>query len=91
MSETHLAQIATDAASAGRLADAFSDWLGVPVAAFEQPGGQWRLEIHFEQAPDHDQIRNLVRSVVGSDAGHAIRFERIAERDWVATSETTFY
>ncbi|MBV8743511.1 MAG: 50S ribosomal protein L11 methyltransferase [Xanthobacteraceae bacterium] len=90
MSETHLAQIATDAASAGRLADAFADWLGVAVAAFEQPSGEWSVEIHFEQAPDHDQIRNLVRSVAGSAAGQAIRFERIAERDWVATSLAGF-
>jgi ribosomal protein L11 methyltransferase len=86
MSETHLAQIATDAASAGRLADAFADWLGVAVAAFEEPSGEWSVEIHFEQAPDHKQIRDLVRSVAGNAAGQAIRFERIAERDWVATS-----
>ncbi len=86
MTETHLAQIATDAASAGRVADAFADWLGVAVAVLEQPGGEWNVEIHFEQAPDHDQIRNLVRSVAGSDAGRAIRFECIAERDWVAKS-----
>ncbi len=86
MSETHLAHIATDAASAGRLADAFADWLGVAVAACEEPSGEWSVEVHFEQAPDHDQIRNLVRSVAGSEAGQAIRFERIAERDWVAAS-----
>jgi ribosomal protein L11 methyltransferase len=86
MSETHLAQIATDAASAGRLADVFADWLGVAVAACEQPSGEWSVEIHFEQAPDPDQIRDLVRSVAGSAAGQAIRFERIIERDWVATS-----
>jgi ribosomal protein L11 methyltransferase len=86
MSETHLAHIATDAASAGRLADAFADWLGVAVAAFEQPGGEWSVEIHFEQAPEHDQIRDLVRSIAGTAAGEAIRFETVAERDWVAAS-----
>jgi ribosomal protein L11 methyltransferase len=86
MNETHLAQIATDAASAGRLADAFADWLGVTVAVFEAPSGEWNIEIHFEQPPDHDQIRDLVRSVAGCAAGQAIRFERIAERDWVAAS-----
>jgi ribosomal protein L11 methyltransferase len=86
MSETHLARIATDAASAGRLADAFADWLGAAVAAFEQPSGEWSVEIHFEQAPDHNHIRDLVCSVAGNAAGEAIRFERITERDWVATS-----
>ena len=86
MSETHLAHIATDAASAGRLADAFADWLGVAVAAFEQPSGEWNVEIHFEQAPAHDQIRDLVRSIAGSATGEALRFETIAERDWVAAS-----
>jgi ribosomal protein L11 methyltransferase len=86
MNETHLAQIATDAASAGRLADAFADWLDVTVAVFEAPSGEWNIEIHFEQPPDHDQIRDLVCSIAGSAAGQAIRFERIAERDWVAAS-----
>ena len=56
MNETHLAQIATDAASAGRLADAFADWLRFAVAASEQPNGEWSVELHFDQAPAHDQI-----------------------------------
>jgi ribosomal protein L11 methyltransferase len=86
MNETHLAQIATDAASAGRLADAFADWLGIAVAASEQPNGEWSVELHFEQAPAHDQIRNLVRSIAGHAASEALRFETIAERDWVARS-----
>jgi hypothetical protein len=81
MSETHLAHIATDAVSAGRLTDAFADWLGVAVAAVEQSGGEWSVEIHFEQQPEHDQIRDLVRSVAGNAAGETIRFETIAERD----------
>jgi hypothetical protein len=66
MSESHLARIATDAATAGRLADAFADWLDAAVAAFEQDGGGWTVEIHFESAPMRTRFeiwcrRSLVR------------------------------
>jgi len=61
MSESHLARIATDAAAAGRLADAFADWLGAAVAAFEQEGGGWTVEIHFDATPDQTKIRELVQ------------------------------
>ena len=65
MSESHLARIATDAAAAGRLADAFADWLGAAVAAFEQVGGGWTVEIHFDAPPDQIKIRELVQVIAG--------------------------
>jgi ribosomal protein L11 methyltransferase len=86
MSESHFARVDTDAAAAGRLADAFADWLGAAVAAFEQADGGWRVEIHFESAPDQDAIRSLVRAVAGADAAAGLSFETIAATDWVATS-----
>jgi ribosomal protein L11 methyltransferase len=86
MSDSHLARIATDAATAGRLADAFADWLGVAVAAFEQENGRWSVEIHFDGAPDRDRIRDWVRGIAGDDAHDTLTFETIASRDWVATS-----
>jgi ribosomal protein L11 methyltransferase len=84
MSESHLARIATDAITAGRLADAFADWFGAAVAAFEQEDGVWNVEIHFESAPDEDEIRKLVDAIAGDDV--ALRFETVAARDWVAAS-----
>jgi ribosomal protein L11 methyltransferase len=86
MSESHLARIATDAAAAGRLADAFADWLGAAVAAFEQDGGGWTVEIHFESAPNETKIRNLVQAIAGEAAVAALSFETVAARDWVAAS-----
>jgi ribosomal protein L11 methyltransferase len=86
MSESHLARIATDAATAGRLADAFADWLGVAVAAFEEEDGCWSVEIHFDGVPEHDRIRDLVRGIAGDGARDALMFETIAPRDWVAAS-----
>jgi ribosomal protein L11 methyltransferase len=86
MSESHLARIATDAATAGRLADAFTDWLGAAVAAFEQEGGGWTVEIHFESAPDENKIRDLVHAIGGDGTVMALSFETIAARDWVAAS-----
>ena len=86
MSESHLARIATDAATAGRLADAFADWLGAAVAAFEQEGGGWTVEIHFDGAPDEIKIRDLVQAIAGDAAAAKLSFETIASRDWVASS-----
>jgi ribosomal protein L11 methyltransferase len=86
MSDSHLARIATDAATAGRLADAFAEWLGAAVAAFERDDGCWNVEIHFDGAPEQGTIRNLVRSVAGAAAGDALVFETVAARDWVAAS-----
>jgi ribosomal protein L11 methyltransferase len=86
MSESHLARIATDAATAGRLADAFADWLDVAVAAFEREDGSWSVEIHFDGAPERDRIRDLVRGIAGDDARDTLTFETIAARDWVAAS-----
>jgi ribosomal protein L11 methyltransferase len=86
MSESHLARIATDAATAGRLADAFADWLDAAVAAFEQAGGGWTVEIHFESAPDENKIRDLVQAIAGETAVTGLSFETVAARDWVAAS-----
>ena len=90
MSESHLARIATDAATAGRLADAFADWLDAAVAAFEQDGGGWTVEIHFESAPDENKIRDLVQAIAGETAVTALSFETVAARDWVAASLAGF-
>jgi len=86
MSESHLARIATDAAAAGRLADAFADWLGAAVAAFEQLGGGWTVEIYFDATPDQAKIRELVQAIAGDAAVQKLSFETIASRDWVASS-----
>lgn len=86
MSESHLARIATDAATAGRLADAFADWLDAAVAAFEQDGGGWTVEIHFESAPNENKIRDLVQAIAGETAVTGLSFETVAARDWVAAS-----
>ena len=83
--ESHLVRVAADAATAGRLADAFSEWFGAAVAAFEQADG-WSVEIHFENEPDRDQIRSLVHAVAGEAGVSAVRFETLAPHDWVRSS-----
>ena len=86
MSGSHVARIATDADTAGLLADAFADWFGAAVAASEQDDGSWNVEIYFEAAPERTKIRDLVHAVAGASASQALTFETIAERDWVAAS-----
>jgi ribosomal protein L11 methyltransferase len=86
MSASHLARIATDAVTAGRLADAFAEWLGAPVATFVRDDGGWSVEIHFDAAPEQGTIRNLVRAVAGDGASDTLIFETVSARDWVAAS-----
>ena len=46
----------------------------------------WRLFLHFRDAPDEDVVRTLAAQAGGADAGRALRFERIAAKDWVRES-----
>ena len=58
MSETTLARLTCDEATAKRLADLFSERFDeAATAAFEGTDGHWNLEIHFESPPDEDAVR----------------------------------
>src|SRR6267142_5957988 len=87
---TTLARLHGDARMARRLADALAEILAsddTAVAAVD--GGAaagWSVEVHFAQAPDEAALRTLVAEIAGPAAAEALTFERIASRDWVASS-----
>jgi ribosomal protein L11 methyltransferase len=81
-------RLATDQGSARALTELIGeafDPAETAVAAFETETGAWLIEAYFANHPDEDNIRNLVREIVG-EAADAATFEAIAPRDWVRAS-----
>ncbi|HVT54606.1 MAG TPA: 50S ribosomal protein L11 methyltransferase [Xanthobacteraceae bacterium] len=83
---THIVRVATDEATAKRIANLFtetSDPEEVATSAFESAQG-WSAEIHFAHAPDCARVSDLL-NIAGVDADSAI-FETVAKKDWIAAS-----
>jgi ribosomal protein L11 methyltransferase len=58
----------------------------VAVAAFEQPGGQWDITLHFADAPEEAMMRDLVALSAGDAAAASLSFGTVAATDWVKAS-----
>jgi ribosomal protein L11 methyltransferase len=58
----------------------------IAVSLVETGRDAWRVTVYFEIAPDERMLRSLVASAAGDDQASALRFERIAKKDWVAES-----
>jgi ribosomal protein L11 methyltransferase len=87
MSETTLARLRCDEATARRLVEQLSERLDeAATAAFEGPDGRWNLEIHFEVPPDQAAVRLTLSQFAGAEAAAQLAFEQIAAKDWVAAS-----
>jgi ribosomal protein L11 methyltransferase len=59
------------------------------AAAFEEGSGErppWAVEVFFARAPDEDLVRALIASAAGEAVADAVVFDRVAQRDWVASS-----
>jgi ribosomal protein L11 methyltransferase len=88
-SDTTLATLLTDEQSARRIAELFAEgfFAGNVAVSFADIGGDaWRLSLHFRGAPDENAVRSLVAQAAGTHTGRALRFERIAAKDWVRES-----
>jgi ribosomal protein L11 methyltransferase len=85
---TTVARLACDEPAARRLLAALGDSLDADAvcSAFEDDSGQWQLAIHFRDAPDQEAVCAQVALVAGDPAAKALRFETVADADWVAQS-----
>ena len=85
---TTVARLACDEPAARRLLAALGESLDADAvcSAFEDDSGQWQLAIHFRDAPDKEAVRAQVALVAGDAAAKALRFEAVADADWVAQS-----
>lgn len=85
----HSAHLATDRATAQRLADFLTEQLDeqdVAVAAFESSDGQWSTAVYFSDPPNETALRALVALELGADLANKVVFEKVEAKDWVAAS-----
>jgi ribosomal protein L11 methyltransferase len=91
---THVMRLATDMATATRLASQLGEMLDAEenaVAAFESADEtHWLVEVFFSREPDEALLRELVTVALGAEAGRkaaaAATFDRLAPKDWIAAS-----
>jgi ribosomal protein L11 methyltransferase len=53
------------------------------IAAFERSDGRWDVTMHFAEAPDQAQVRELVGIAAGGEVAQAITFDTVEAKDWV--------
>src|SRR4029077_17205251 len=87
--DTTIATFIADEQSARRIAASFTDALAaeeVETSVSDLGQGLWRVTFYFDGAIDEATARALAISAIGPETGRALRFERIAAKDWVADS-----
>jgi ribosomal protein L11 methyltransferase len=75
--------------SARQVADLVAESLpaeDLAVSRVDIGAGRWRVAMHFRVAPDEKIIRALTAAAAGNPAAKALRFERVAAKDWVRES-----
>jgi ribosomal protein L11 methyltransferase len=92
----HVMRLRCDEATARNIADIVVetfDPADTAAAAFEETtntkdwkDGPWIVEVYFGRAPDEAMVRELVEVAAGPEAAANVRFDRVAARDWIATS-----
>jgi ribosomal protein L11 methyltransferase len=88
-SATVVAQLETDLQTAQRIADLVAETYDADAAAagiFEQGDGRWGVALHFSAPPNETAVRALVALAADAASANAVRFERIAAKDWVQAS-----
>ncbi|HJY17000.1 MAG TPA: 50S ribosomal protein L11 methyltransferase, partial [Xanthobacteraceae bacterium] len=85
--DTTIAVLETDEQSARQIAGLFSESFGDDVAVSLSDAGQgnWRVTLYFHRPVDEATVRDQA-AIAGAPAAAALRFERIAAKDWVAES-----
>ena len=90
----HVLRLVCDESGARTAADLiveFFDPAETAAAAFEDENSPvhpkpWLLEVFFGRAPDEAFVRSLLEPVIGPEGVAAMMFDRVAERDWVASA-----
>src|ERR1700692_2330421 len=88
-SSTAIALLETDEQSAHKIADLVAEGLpadDIAVALVDNGAGRWRVAMYFRAAPDQTMVRRLTAAAAGNAARRALRFGRVAAKDWVRES-----
>jgi ribosomal protein L11 methyltransferase len=84
-----VARIAADETSARRIADFLSECLDpseTACAAFEQPGGQWQVDVHFSRKPRAAELDAIAAQAGSAKRAAKVEVHKIEPRDWVKES-----
>ena len=76
----------TDEQSARRVVDLVAESMpadDIAVSRVDIGAGRWRVAMYCRAAPDEKIIRTLTAAAAGNAAAKALRFERVAAKDWV--------
>jgi ribosomal protein L11 methyltransferase len=86
---TSVASLETDEQSARRIAGLIAETFEAEQAAVslvDKGGERWLVAIHFTAALDERTVRKLTALAAGPAAAKALRFDRVAAKDWVRES-----
>src|ERR1700757_688610 len=87
--DTMIATVTTGEQPARRLADCLAEAFFADAAAVslvDAGQGRWCVTCYFRARVNEAAVRALAISAAGAATGAALRFERIAAKDWVAES-----
>jgi len=85
--DTLVATLTTDEQSARRMADLFAEGFAaedVAVSLVDAGRGDWRVILYFRNSADEATVRDFATAAFGRKTSQALRFERVAAKDWVA-------
>jgi ribosomal protein L11 methyltransferase len=85
--DTTVATLTTDEQSARRIADRFAEALfadRIAISLVDAGQHRWRVTFYVHSDVAEAAIRALVIATAGAAAGKALRFIRVAAKDWVA-------
>jgi ribosomal protein L11 methyltransferase len=86
---TWKATVITGEQAARRMTDLFAEGFAaddVAVCLVDAGQGQWRVTLYFRFARDEGAVRDFAAIAGGAAAAKALRFERVAAKDWVGES-----
>ena len=86
---TTAATLETDRQCAEKFAALFAECVAdqdAAVSLVDNGNGRWTVTLHFRNPPDQGAVRALAAAAAGDDAAKALRFARVAAKDWVRQS-----
>ena len=87
MAETKVARLDCDESTARRVAALLGETLpeDVAISAFEKGDGRWTVALHFGDGFPNHKLQKLI-GAADSDLAARLRFETIAQQDWIKSS-----
>jgi len=88
MTETQVARLDCDEATARRIAALLGETLpeDVAVSAFEKEHRQWAVAVHFSDGFPKAKLQELIADAADAEVAARLHFETIVDQDWIKAS-----